>query len=1101
MPALELGAIVVARTRSEGPGKAAEVNEETVTIEYFVDASESARERQIVPRGDVSLHRLSPQTRCYFRLDEDEPWQIGRIQRLVDGEYEVDLPNAESRYVPEGQIFVRCNKPILDPIEILKMKAHETPFFHDRRHAFFRSLTDQRAAARGMTGLLSASIALVPHQVEVVRRVLEDPVQRYLLADEVGLGKTIEAGVIVRQFLLDDPRGSVRLFVPPMLVPQWKAELLEKFEAFELGDVEVLGTDELEELRDAPIPGLVVLDEAHHIAALAFSDQASERARFESFRRLAHGAGRLLLLSATPALHNERSFLAMLHLLDPRLYRLEDEERFRARVVKRQQVGQLLLSLREGVHPFVIRQNLKTLRVTFAGDEKLEALASALEKTLDQPERALRDAAIRALRVHVSETYRLYRRMLRNRRRAVGEGLRALRYVEAASSAHRPLIEESDSDERWGEILELLENWRSLAHTNLVEDPAQEPSLVRLFCLLWESAGTCFEVLGEVVRSRIDRKPHPQLKHDFTTEDFALLCRHPLMEGEEEILSAMIEVSQRESEEGDRCDELLAIIRKLRRKVDEPAPKVLVFTAYTRACQIIVERLREALGEEEVACHKLGLAPDKVEEEVKRFLEVDSDCDVLVCDRTGEEGRNLQMADVVIHFDLPLSPNRIEQRIGRVDRIGRSQPMRSRVFVGPDVETSSHSAWFSMLDTGFGVFRQSIAALQFFVEERMPVIRKALFHQGAQGLSELIPDITAKIDQEHARLAEQDALDAIEALSRDTTGTFVQSFKAFDAQSMPIEQAMDGWVVDALQFARSAHPDFANVHQYEATRRTLIPTDYLAEHILPLFEQHGVRRATAYGTHHRATAVEIPGTGLFRLGDRFVDSVARYMRWDDRGQCFALWRYQPGWAPSSQEDRFFFRFNYLVEADLGPALEVGARWKLFDAGALRRWADSLYPPFVETIFMDDTSEVRKPEWLSLLERPYLSHDKGGNDWNLAKIHLRDIDQVVDPSEWPHLCQRMRESSEVHLRMRDSYIQRAEQVERRAEAEMAARLEQLRLRLYREQQDEPDRKEALGQELEVEETISQALMSGIRSPSIRLDSVGFIVLSGRRLQDG
>ena len=87
-------------------------------------------------------------------------------------------------------------------------------------------LIRQRALSMGMTGLLSAPISLERHQVEVIRRVLQDPVQRYLLADEVGLGKTVEAGVIVRQHLLDNPESHhVLVIVPSSLVEQWSAEL------------------------------------------------------------------------------------------------------------------------------------------------------------------------------------------------------------------------------------------------------------------------------------------------------------------------------------------------------------------------------------------------------------------------------------------------------------------------------------------------------------------------------------------------------------------------------------------------------------------------------------------------------------------------------------------------------------------------------------------------------------------------------------------------------------------------------------------------------------------------------------------------------------
>ncbi|NJL11517.1 MAG: DEAD/DEAH box helicase [Calothrix sp. SM1_7_51] len=87
-----------------------------------------------------------------------------------------------------------------------------------------------------MTGVLSANIQLLPHQVEVVRRVLSDPIQRYLLADEVGLGKTIEAGAIIRQYFLDNPSGDVLVLAPQYLLEQWRLEMETKFYISQFSD-------------------------------------------------------------------------------------------------------------------------------------------------------------------------------------------------------------------------------------------------------------------------------------------------------------------------------------------------------------------------------------------------------------------------------------------------------------------------------------------------------------------------------------------------------------------------------------------------------------------------------------------------------------------------------------------------------------------------------------------------------------------------------------------------------------------------------------------------------------------------------------------------
>ena len=105
----------------------------------------------------------------------------------------------------------------------------ESPLLAEPRLPFLRSILRQRSAAHGMRAVLSSCIELHAHQVETAWRVLQDPVQRYLLADEVGLGKTIEAGIIIRQMLLDKPNLRVQLILPPFLLEQWKRELTQKF--------------------------------------------------------------------------------------------------------------------------------------------------------------------------------------------------------------------------------------------------------------------------------------------------------------------------------------------------------------------------------------------------------------------------------------------------------------------------------------------------------------------------------------------------------------------------------------------------------------------------------------------------------------------------------------------------------------------------------------------------------------------------------------------------------------------------------------------------------------------------------------------------------
>ena len=168
-----------------GIGKVIELSYSTATVEYFCSIGQ--RLEKTLPLTSLSRVQLPPQTRCYIQPESQDTWIIGRIFDWDEdkGQYRIDLPDKKIALVAEQEIYVRCNLPIDDPIETLAMKGQETPYFHDRRLAFVQCLIEQRALSRGMTGLISANIDLYPHQVEVVRRVLEDPIQRYLLAVDI----------------------------------------------------------------------------------------------------------------------------------------------------------------------------------------------------------------------------------------------------------------------------------------------------------------------------------------------------------------------------------------------------------------------------------------------------------------------------------------------------------------------------------------------------------------------------------------------------------------------------------------------------------------------------------------------------------------------------------------------------------------------------------------------------------------------------------------------------------------------------------------------------------------------------------------------------
>jgi ATP-dependent helicase HepA len=972
------------------------------------------------------------------------------------------------------------------------MKGQETPYFHDRRFALVKSLISQRAVSRGMTGLISANIKLFPHQVEVVRRVLEDPIQRYLLADEVGLGKTIEAGAILRQYLLDESSGHAVVIVPQYLLSQWKTELENKFYISHFPKrVGVLAVEDIHKINPKAKIGLVVLDEAHHIAAMGTSKDAAKLKMFEAYRNLAHKCDRLLLLSATPVLNHEQDFLAMLHFLDPSSYQLNNIASFRDKVARRQDIGRVLLSFKEDAGSFVLKTNLKKLRTLFPEDSYLLELIDSLESIL-QAKVGDTVTIVRAIRTHISDTYRLHRRMLRNRRASVEDVIFDRKITPKA---------EYDLDERSYDIHEILEGWRSAA--------PDKQQYHQIFLLLFRAAGTWLGILEQLIKVRLGISS-AALIQEFGPESDKILTQTPKFTNEEEFLESLLRIIQQPSEDGDRLELLKTVVlyhlceplklqslkgniskllaevqRRLKRPVPgDSLPKIVVFSSFTQSCTEIIRLLSDCFEKDAIAANQYGQTRSQAEDNLKRFKE-NPNCFILVCDFSGEEGLNLQFVDYTIHFDIPWSPNRLEQRIGRVDRIGRPLKVEFTVFAGVDLPDSLHNAWFSLLKEGFNIFQQSIASLQFYVDAKLPTLAEILFKSGAEGLLESIELVKQEIIKEQVEISEQNALDEIDALD-DISTEYFQKLDDYDARHQEMERVSEDWVCNALHFKHINNPDISGAKCYQATERTLIPADDLKNNFANVLE--------GFGTFNRSVANQQPGFKLYRIGEKLMESLSSYIDWDDRGKTFAMWRFDENWNPTEGEEWYGFRFNYVVETNI-----VNYQGKIAPK-FLQRLVDGLFPPFVRSIFIDarydPMSIVEDKKLLNILKFSYQKSNQL-EDYNLAKNRLHILDDFIEPSKWQKICDRARQTSLDLLIQQPDFSELCDKSSNYAEQKLGRRVKQLRLRLNRFQEQEKTSNVGLEQELNNEIELSKIIVQGIRKPLISLDSVGFIVVSGRK----
>lgn len=494
----------------------------------------------------------------------------------------------------------------------------------------------QQSPARG---LLGARTSLLPHQIYIAREVAGRFAPRVLLADEVGLGKTIEAGMILHYQLLSGLAERVLIIVPETLTHQWLVEMSRRFNLrFALFNEERLrglkaGTGnpfESEQLiicslaRLTADPGLfkaaldaawdlLVVDEAHHLRAA----EGEAGHDYRCIGALSTQCPGLLLLTATPEQAGMAGHFARLCLLDPA--RFYDPQVF-----------------------------LEEAR----GYQALNETVSVL---LDRPDAALTDAMLAELK----------------------------RYLDDEAPQSRAL----DPRERAAVVDKLLDRHGTgrvfLRNTRAAIKGFPRRRLVA--CAL----------------------PMPELYAPLSGRQ--TLFPESKIEGEAWL------------GEDPRVPWLIDLLHELR-----PA-KLLLICAHARAARALEQHLRRRAGIRSAVFHE-GQSIIERDRAAAYFAEHEAGAQLLVCSEIGSEGRNFQFAHHLALFDLPLNPDLLEQRIGRLDRIGQTETIHIHV---PWLEGSAQAVLFNWYHKGLNLFAESCGAAHGIHERFAEPLEAALDKPGA----------------------------------------------------------------------------------------------------------------------------------------------------------------------------------------------------------------------------------------------------------------------------------------------------------------------------------------------------------------------------------
>lgn len=954
---------------SAGIGRLVAILDGEAHVRYFQSPGRQPYVDRRHELARVAPTSLPTHTRVY--LYDGRRWRIGRIdgQHPQDPDrYLVAFPNAEGAVLAIDAFDVRWNEPISNLFDVLAAVGGDSPLVYESRLGILGAWGRQRAAAAGVEGLLLASVELHRHQLRVVRRVTADPIKRYLLADEVGLGKTIEAGALIWQFLTERPTARVLIIAPNHLREQWGTELLERFRTGEFAEawLRIRSHEDDSSWPTDPVD-LLVVDEAHHFTR---TGQLPESTRVR-LTAIAHGAEALLLLSATPVRSNEAGFLDLLHLIDPVHYRPDELDDFVRRVELRDQLALTYQALVPSLDEFDLSLYADELKALFPGDHTLDELLDAAASAGD----GQRPDLIRRLREHLSETYRLHHRLLRTRRTvdvgatfSVRGRRRAVPFTLEVSDPSDTLRRELLDSVR-AELTAALEDGRCTSEgaISALRDIAGRCSSLS-FALLPMHGGAPDRTEGiALLEGLVD--PDLRVSWDALIED--------IHSSHQRVLEDLGDVLSRTT-----------VARRLDR--------VVLASAYTETAKVVAEELARRWGQDRVAVH-LTDQPDANNSTALRRWREDGPCSLLVCDTGAEEGLNLQEADLLVHLDLPWESFRVEQRIGRCDRHGRpgSGPIPSAVVVLGDQPYAL--GWFEFLADGCGVFTNSVSSLQYVLSDTERQVQARVLHAGPSVLPDVINEQVELLAQERTRIMAHDALDAIdEALGGDEADTALLD-SDLDQQ---LTAATVTWLEGVGAGVRRSAPGTIRIARRP---RPQVPFDV----------ELAIARYVETDIALDRSAAVTRAVPILRAGHPLIDLLAEHLRTTDRGVAFAMFRPARGQWPPAVVLRTDFLVSFRAEAALAERAE-----KLGLSEWLTQTTTELAPPGVETVIaMPDGSEVTHPS----LRQPY---SKQRGDRNLSS-RPELFDRLTEHLDWPKTCETALLHSEATLAERASLVERCE----------------------------------------------------------------------------
>lgn len=513
-----------------------------------------------------------------------------------------------------------------------------------------------------MMAVHTSNVEPLPHQITAVyESMLPRQPLRYVLADDPGAGKTIMAGLLIRELLMRADAKRVLIVAPGSLVEQWQDEMFEKFglsfalfsreqaeqshsgNPFDDFDLLVARVDQLARAEDLLEKlrlsrwDLVVVDEAHKLSASYFGNKVNKTKRFLLGELLGSIARHFLLMTATPHNGKEEDFQLFLSLLDA--------DRFYGK-------------FRDGAHKVdvsdLMRRMVKEEMLRFDGTKLFpERRAYTVNYQLSDLEAALYDAVTEYVKTEFDRADKLADG---TRKGTVGFALTSLqrRLASSPEAIYQSLKRRRNKLKRRVEEEKLGQRGKALAET-LDNDLPDD---------IWEAS----EALSPEGYEDLEEKVIDQATAAQTIQE---------LEAEIILLEELEEQARRVVHSGQdrKWDELSRLLQDTPEMHDAAGRqrKLIIFTEHRDTLNYLAVKIRGLLGSEEAVELIHGGIKREGRRKVQEMFRNDPAVRVLIATDAAGEGVNLQNTNLMVNYDLPWNPNRLEQRFGRIHRIGQTE--------------------------------------------------------------------------------------------------------------------------------------------------------------------------------------------------------------------------------------------------------------------------------------------------------------------------------------------------------------------------------------------------------------------------------------------